>query len=104
VLAGSSNWVPGSWVLNFQKKIQNLKLEMGTSQQPEPKLGTGLQLEQDLEPELTPKLIACNFWFLIFLIQNSSLKLVFFPFLTWVRHVISFVKKLGFGIITAPIY
>jgi hypothetical protein len=40
---------------------------MGTSQQPEPKLGTGFQLEPDSEPELTPKLIACNFWFFIFL-------------------------------------
>jgi hypothetical protein len=39
---------------------------MGTSQQPEPKLGTGLQLKLDSEPERTPKLIACNFWFSIF--------------------------------------
>ncbi len=52
VLVGSSNRVPGSWVLNFEKTVQNWKLEMGTSQQPEPKLGTGLQLE------LTPKLIS----------------------------------------------
>jgi hypothetical protein len=66
MLAGSSYWVPGSWDLNFEKKIQNWKLEMGTSQQPEPKLGTGLQLEPDSEPELTPKLITCNFWFFIF--------------------------------------
>jgi hypothetical protein len=67
MLAGSSYWVPGSWVLNFEKEIQNWKLEMGTSQQPESKLGTGLQLEADSEPELIPKLIACNFWFFIFL-------------------------------------
>jgi hypothetical protein len=77
MLASSSFWAAGSWVLSFEKKIQNWKLEMGTSQQPEPKLGTGLQLEQDSEPELTPKLI------------------VFFPFLTWVRHVTSFRKKIG---------
>jgi hypothetical protein len=70
VLAGSSNWVPGSWVLNFEKKIQNWKLEMGSSQQPEPNLGAGLLLEPDWEPELTPKLISCNFWFFIFLIEN----------------------------------
>jgi hypothetical protein len=70
VLAGSSNWVPGSWVLNFENKIQNWKSEMRTSQQPESKLGTGLQLERDSEPELTPKLISCNFWFFIFLIEN----------------------------------
>ncbi len=67
VLAGSSYWVHGSWVLNFEIKIQNWKLEMGTSQQAEPKLGTGLQLEPDSVPELTPELIACNFWFFIFL-------------------------------------
>jgi len=29
----------------------------------EPKLGTGVQLEPDPEPELTPKRIAYNFWF-----------------------------------------
>jgi hypothetical protein len=79
---------------------------MGTSQQPEPKLGTGLQLEPDSEPELTPKLIACNFWFSIFLITNEKFKFqnCFFPFLPRVRHVNSFRKKLGFGIITAPIF
>ncbi len=65
VLAGSSYRVPGSWVLNFEKKSE-LEPKMGTSQQPEPKLGTGLQLEPDSEPELTPKLIACNFWYFIF--------------------------------------
>jgi hypothetical protein len=48
------------------KEIQNWKLEKGTSQQPEPKLGTGPQLEPDPEPELTPKLIAWNFLFFIF--------------------------------------
>jgi hypothetical protein len=74
MLAGSSYWVPGSWVLNFENTIQSWKLEMGTSQQPEPKLGTGLQLEPDSEPELTPKLIACNFLFSIFLITNKKFK------------------------------
>ncbi len=28
MLAGSSFWAPGSWVLSFEKKIQNWKLEM----------------------------------------------------------------------------
>jgi hypothetical protein len=82
VLAGSSNWVPVLWVFNFEKKIQNWKLEMGTSQQPEPKLGTGLQLEPDSERELTPKLIACNFRFFIFIkIKNKKFKFesCFFP-------------------------
>jgi hypothetical protein len=65
VLAGSTYWVPGSWVLNFEKNSQ-LEPKMGTSQQPEPKLGTGLQLEPDPEPELTPKRIASNFWFFTF--------------------------------------
>jgi hypothetical protein len=51
----------------FWKKNSQLEPKMGTSQQPEPKLGTGLQLEPDSEPELTPKLIACNFWFFIVL-------------------------------------
>jgi hypothetical protein len=50
VLAGSSYWVPGSWVLNF-----------GKNSQLEPKMGTNLQLEPDPEPELIPKRIAYNF-------------------------------------------
>ncbi len=65
VLPGSSYWVPGSWVFNFEKNWQ-LEPKMGTSQQPEPKLGTGIQLELDPEPELTPKRIAYNFWFFTF--------------------------------------
>jgi hypothetical protein len=65
VLAGSSYWVPGSWVLNFEKKSQ-LEPKMGTSQQPEPKLGTGIQLEPDPKSEMTPKCIAYNFWFFTF--------------------------------------
>jgi hypothetical protein len=90
----------------LEKQIQNWKLEMGTSQQPKPKLGTGLQLEPDSEPELTPKLIACNLvlHFLKLKIRHSSFNVVFFPFLTWVRHVTSFRKNLGFGIITAPVF
>jgi hypothetical protein len=56
---------PGSWVLNFEKKSQ-LELKLETSQQPEPKLGTGIQLETDPEPELTPKRIEYNFWFFTF--------------------------------------
>jgi hypothetical protein len=56
VLASSSYWVPGSWVLNF-----------GKNSQLEPKMGTSLQLEPDPEPELTPKRIAYNFWFFTFL-------------------------------------
>ncbi len=46
VLAGSSYWGPGTWVLNCEKNSQ-LEPKMGTSQQPEPKLGTSLQLEPD---------------------------------------------------------
>ncbi len=65
VLAGSTYWVPGSWILNFFLNSQ-LEQKMGTSQQPEPKLGTSLQLEPDLEPELIPKRIAYNFWFFTF--------------------------------------
>jgi len=45
------------------EKKSELEPKMGTSQHPEPKLGTGLQLEPDPEPELTPKRIAYNFWF-----------------------------------------
>jgi hypothetical protein len=65
VLAGSSSWVPRSWVLKFENNSQ-LEPKMGTSQQPEPKLGTGVQLEPDPEPELIPKRIAYNFWFFTF--------------------------------------
>ncbi len=85
MLAGPSNWVPGSWVFDFGKKIPNWKLEMGTSQQPEPKLGTGPQLKPDSEPERTPKLIAWNLRFFIF----SKIKIKFkfetccFPFPDW---------------------
>jgi len=93
VLAVSSNWVPGSWVFNFEKEIQNWKLEMGTNQQPKPKLGTGLQLEPDSEPELTPNSLHAIFGsFFKLKLRNSSFKVVFFPFLTRVRHVISFKK------------
>jgi len=67
VLAGSSYWVPESWVLNFEKKSQ-LEPKMATSKEPEPKLGTGIQSEPDPEPELNPKRIAYNFWFFTFLI------------------------------------
>jgi len=86
VLASSSNWVPGSQVFNFEKKIQNWKLEMGTSQQSEPKLGIGPQLKPDSEPEVTPKLIAWNFWFFIFSkIKNKKYKFesCFFPLPDW---------------------
>jgi hypothetical protein len=78
VLARSSDWVPGSWVFNFEKNSQ-LEPKMGTSQQPEPKLGTSLQLEPDPEPELTPKRIAHNFWLLLVKIKNSSFIVVFYP-------------------------
>jgi len=75
VLASPSNWVPGSGIFNFEKKIQNWKLEMGTSQQSEPKLGTGPQLKPDSEPEVTPKLIAWNSRFFIFSkIKNKKFK------------------------------
>jgi hypothetical protein len=48
---------------------------MGTSQQPEPKLGTGPQLKPDSKPELTPKHIAWNFRFFIFSkIENQKFK------------------------------
>jgi len=66
--------------------IQNWKLEMGTSQQPEPKLGTGPQLKPDSEPKLTPKLIAWNFQFFIFSkIKNKKFKFesCFFPLPEW---------------------
>jgi len=86
VLAGSSNWYLGDGCLILKKKIQNWELEMGTSQQPEPKLGTGPQLKPDSEPELTPKLIAWNFRFFIFSkIKNQKFKFesCFFPLPDW---------------------
>jgi hypothetical protein len=58
---------------------------MGTSQQPEPKLGSP-QLKPDSEPELTTKLIAWNFRFFIFSkIKNQKFKFesCFFPLPDW---------------------
>jgi hypothetical protein len=48
--------------LNFFFKSE-LEPKVGASQQPKPKLETGIQLEPDPEPELTPKRIAHNFSF-----------------------------------------
>jgi hypothetical protein len=91
VLAGSSYWVPGSWVLNFEKNSQ-LDPKMGTSQQPEPKLGvrTGPRTRTD------PKTNCIQFLVLHFFELNFKLKSFFFPAcLTEVRYVINLRKKSG---------
>jgi hypothetical protein len=62
----------------FEKNSQ-LEPKMGTSQQPEPKLRTGIQLQPDPDPELTPERIAYNFWFFTFLNFKLKLSSCFFP-------------------------
>ncbi len=73
---------------------------MGTSQQPEPKLGTGPQLKPDSEPELTPKLIAWNFRFFIFSkIKNKKIQVwkLFFSS-SWLGLDMLLVSKKKWGL------
>jgi hypothetical protein len=80
---------------------------MGTSQQSESKLGTGPQLKPDSKPELTLNSlhgISGSSFFPKLKIKKFKFESFFFLFLTGVRYVISFKIKLGFGIITSPIF
>jgi hypothetical protein len=107
MLAGSSYWVPGSWVFNFEFFFSELEIRNGNQSTTRTKTGNWLPIRTGLRTRTDPKTHSMQFLVLHFLklkIKNSSFKVVFFPFLTQVRHVISLRKKVGFGIITAPIF
>jgi hypothetical protein len=64
-LAGSSNWVPGSWVLNFEKNNSELEIRNGNQSATRTKTGNWPPIRTGLRTKTDAKLIACNFWFFI---------------------------------------
>jgi hypothetical protein len=72
VLAGSSYWVPGSWVLNFGKKFTT-GTKNGNQSATRTKTENRPSVRTGPRTRTAPKRIAYNFWFFTFL--NYKFKL-----------------------------
>ncbi len=104
VLAGSSYWVPGSWVFNFEKQFTT-ETKNGNQSATRTKTGNQPSVRTRPRTRTDPKTRCIQFLVLHFLnLKIQALKLFFPPFPTEARHVIGLRKKSGFGIIRAPIF